>query len=83
VFQLRAFREQICSQFNRRQDALFDLLDALPAVPSTTAPAHMMLLPGFQRCWGSTYYTAGTSAPVAAPVILALLENMFYTLCRR
>lgn len=31
------------------------MLDALVALPSATAPAHMMLLPGFQRSWGSIY----------------------------
>lgn len=43
------------TRFARRADALFEMLDALLALPSATAPAHMMLLPGFQRTWGSVY----------------------------
>ncbi len=31
------------------------MLEALVTLPSSTAPAHMMLLPGFQRRWGSIY----------------------------
>ena len=50
-----AFRECAHEQFSRRADALFEMLDALLVLPSATAPEHMMLLPGFQRRWGSVY----------------------------
>lgn len=52
---LLAFRECAYQQFSRRADALFEMLDGLFSLPSATAPAHMMLLPGFQRRWGSVY----------------------------
>ncbi len=52
---LLAFRERAYQQFPRRADTLFEMLDALLSLPSATAPAHMMLLPGFQRRWGSIY----------------------------
>ena len=52
---LLAFRDCAYQQFSRRADALFEMLDALLTLPSATAPAHMMLLPGFQRRWGSVY----------------------------
>ena len=58
---LLAFRERAYQQFSRRADELFEMLNALFTLPSATAPAHMMLVPGFQRRWGSIYdaLTAG------------------------
>jgi DDE superfamily endonuclease len=55
LLSLLAFREGVYQQFSRHADALFEILDALLALPSATAPAHMVLLPGFQRRWGSIY----------------------------
>lgn len=52
---LLAFREQVYHQCSRRADALCELLDGLLALPGATAPAHLMLMPGFQRRWGSVY----------------------------
>ena len=53
--QMLAFREGVYQQFHRRADALFEMLDAVLALPAATAPAHLMLLPGFLRKWGSVY----------------------------
>jgi hypothetical protein len=52
---LMTFREHAYQQCSRRADALCEMLEALVTLPSSTAPAHMMLLPGFQRRWGSIY----------------------------
>jgi hypothetical protein len=49
------FREQVYQQFQRRADALIEILEALFTLPRATAPAHMMLQPHFQRKWGSVY----------------------------
>ncbi len=57
---LLAFREHAYVQFSRRADTLFEMLDALLALPAATAPAHMMMLPGFQRRWGSVYDALAT-----------------------
>lgn len=50
-----AFHQLVYPQFLRRADALMKILDALLCLPPAMAPAHMMLLPGFQRRWGSIY----------------------------
>lgn len=52
---LLAFRGQVYHQCSRRADALCEMLDALLALPGATAPAYLMLMPGFQRRWGSIY----------------------------
>jgi hypothetical protein len=52
---LIAFREQMYQQFDRRADALFEIVDALLTLPTATAPAHLMLQPHFHRKWGSVY----------------------------
>ncbi|HLV97236.1 MAG TPA: NF041680 family putative transposase [Ktedonobacterales bacterium] len=70
---LLAFREAAYRQFQRRRDALFEMLDALVALPSATAPVHMMLLSGFQRRWGSIYdaLTAGSIDVAGVEELLA------------
>jgi hypothetical protein len=52
---LLEFRERAYQQFSRRADALFEMLEASLELPVATAPAHMMMLPDFQRKWGSIY----------------------------
>lgn len=71
--ELLAFRDQVYQQFNPRADALFEMLDALLALPAATAPAHMMLQPSFQRKWGSVYdaLSAGRINPVGTADRLA------------
>jgi Transposase DDE domain len=58
-FRLLRFHEQAYHHCERRTDALSEMLDALLTLPANTSPAHMMLLPGFQRRWGSVYDALG------------------------
>jgi hypothetical protein len=52
---LARFRQQMYQLFTRRQDALFDLTDALLMTGPMLSPAHLSLAPSFQRGWGSVY----------------------------
>lgn len=52
---MMGFRQAVYSQFLRPADALMEILDALLCLSPAMAPAHLMLLPGFQRRWGSIY----------------------------
>jgi hypothetical protein len=52
---LTSFRQHVYQLFNRRQDALFDLTDAMLTTGPTLSPAHLSLAASFQRGWGSVY----------------------------
>jgi len=52
---LRQFRTDLYDAFDRRADALFDLVDALLATGTVPSPAHLSLAPAHQRGWGSLY----------------------------
>jgi hypothetical protein len=52
---LLTFGVRTYQQFSRRADTLLEMIDALLALPPATAPAHIMMLTGFQRRWGSVY----------------------------
>jgi DDE superfamily endonuclease len=52
---LTNFRKPMYQLFTRRQDALFDLTDALLTTGPMLSPAHLSLAPSFQRGWGSVY----------------------------
>jgi len=52
---LRQFRTDLYDAFDRRADALFDLVDALLATGTVPSPAHLSLAPAHRRGWGSLY----------------------------
>jgi hypothetical protein len=52
---LTNFRQQMYQLFTRRQDALFELTDALLTTGPMLSPAHLSLAASFQRGWGSVY----------------------------
>jgi DDE superfamily endonuclease len=52
---LRQFRTDLYDAFDRRADALFDLVDALLTTGGVPSPAHLSLAPPHQRGWGSLY----------------------------
>ena len=53
---LRAFRRSFYECFHRRQDALFELADAiLTADGAAPSPAHLSLQASHRRGWGSLY----------------------------
>lgn len=53
--QLRGFREDLYSCFERRGDALFELTDALLTAGTVPSPVHLSLTPIHRRGWGSLY----------------------------
>jgi hypothetical protein len=52
---LSAFREAIYDAFDRRRDALFELLDALVCSGPVSSLPHLSLQPPHRRGWGSLY----------------------------
>jgi len=52
---LTRFRQQMYQLFTPRQDALFDLTDALLTTGPMLSPAHLSLDTSFQRDWGSVF----------------------------
>src|SRR5581483_4347972 len=52
---LRQFRTDLYDSFERRADALLDLVDALLSAGPVPSPAHVSLVPAHRRGWGSLY----------------------------
>jgi hypothetical protein len=52
---LRAFRNSLYRCFDRRADALFELVDALLTAGTVPSPVHLSLAPAHRRSWGSLY----------------------------
>lgn len=52
---LRTFRAELYSCFERRADALFELADALLAADAIPSLPHLSLAPLHRRGWGSVY----------------------------
>ena len=52
---LRQFRTDLFDAFDRRADALFDLVDALLATGPVSSPVHLSLAAAHRRGWGSLY----------------------------
>src|SRR6478735_2819079 len=52
---LRSFRIALHDCFQRRSDALFELVDALLAAESVGSLPHLSLLAPHRRSWGSLY----------------------------
>lgn len=52
---LHTFRADLHSCFNRRDDALFELIDAILTAGPLPSPAHLSLEPAHRRGWGSLY----------------------------
>ncbi len=50
---LDAFRTDLYACFDRRADALFDLVDAALTAGPQPSLAHLSLEPGHRRGWGS------------------------------
>ena len=53
--ELREFRAALYGCFERRADALFELVDALLAGGAAASPVHLSLQPVHRRGWGSLY----------------------------
>lgn len=53
--QLRDFRHQAYISFDKRADALFELLDAVKQMPAINSFVELSLAPAFKRQWHSTY----------------------------
>jgi len=52
---LSPFRMGVYGAFDRRRDALFELLDALVSAGSVASLPHLSLQPSHRRGWGSLY----------------------------
>jgi len=65
---LWVFRERVYHAFDRRRDALFDLLDALLVAGLVPAFVHLSLAGLFRRGWGSAYAALAHGA-VDAPAL--------------
>lgn len=52
---LRAFRSDLHSCFSKREDALFELADAILTAGPLPSPVHLSLEPVHRRGWGSLY----------------------------
>jgi hypothetical protein len=52
---LRALRATAHAGFTKRQDALFDLGDAVLVTEAVPSPVHLSLTPAHRRGWGSFY----------------------------
>jgi hypothetical protein len=52
---LRGFREPLHGAMRRRQDALFDLTDAVFTAGPVPSPVHLSLVPARRRGWVSRY----------------------------
>jgi len=52
---LRAFRADLYTCFERRADALFELMDAVLTAGPVPSPAYLSLEPVHRRGWGSVY----------------------------
>src|SRR6476620_11755661 len=52
---LRAFRADLHACFERRADALFELMDAVLTAGPVPSPAYLSLEPVHRRGWGSLY----------------------------
>jgi hypothetical protein len=52
---LTQFRAAVYAAFDRRRDALFELLDTLLTAQSVPSPVHLSLEPTHRRGWGSLY----------------------------
>ena len=52
---LRAFRSDLHSSFSKREDALFELTDAILTAGPLPSPVHLSMEPVHRRGWGSLY----------------------------
>jgi DDE superfamily endonuclease len=52
---LRAFRSDLHSCFSKREDALFELTDAILTAGPLPSPVHLSMEPVHRRGWGSLY----------------------------
>ncbi len=52
---LQGFRERLHGAMRRRQDALFDLTDAILTAGPVPSPVHVSLVPARRRGWVSLY----------------------------
>jgi hypothetical protein len=70
--QFATFRAAMYAAFERRRDALAELVDALLSAGAVPSPAHLSLQPVHLRGWGSLYDALATGR-MSVPTLAALL----------
>jgi hypothetical protein len=73
---LRAFRTALHACFNRRADALFELVDALLTAGPVTSLPHLSLQAAHRRGWGSLYDALAEGSLDVAALRALLMRHM-------